>query len=132
MLHHDAWAGDPLGCYRVGQRQRGGSVRGNRGAKHTVGRLSQPSQPSLNPLASHPLVAAEGRAMSKSDELDDMRDEYDFSEGVRGKYAARFAEGSNVIVLDPDVAEAFPDGRAVNEALRVLARAMKKPSERAS
>ena len=70
--------------------------------------------------------------MSKSDELDDMRDEYDFSEGVRGKYAARFAEGSNVIVLDPDVAEAFPDGRAVNEALRVLARAMKKPSERAS
>ena len=63
MLHHDAWAGDPLGCYRVGQRQRGGSVRGNRGAKHTVGRLSQPSQPSLNPLASHPLVAAGGRAM---------------------------------------------------------------------
>ena len=64
MLHHDAWAGDPLGCYRVGQRQRGGSVRGNRGAKHTVGRLSQPSQPSLNPLASHPLVAAGGRAMN--------------------------------------------------------------------
>jgi hypothetical protein len=70
--------------------------------------------------------------MSKSDESDQMRDEYDFSEGVRGKYASRFAEGSNVIVLDPDVAEAFPDGRAVNEALRVLARAMKKASEKAS
>lgn len=61
-----------------------------------------------------------------------MRDEYDFSEGVRGKYASRFAEGSNVIVLEPDVAEAFPDGQAVNEALRVLARAMKKASEKAS
>lgn len=70
--------------------------------------------------------------MSKSEESDEMREEYDFSGAVRGKYASRFAEGSNVIVLDPDVAEAFPDGRAVNEALRVLARAMKKASERAS
>ena len=52
----------------------------------------------------------------------DMREEYDFSEGVRGKYAARFADGSKVIVLDPDVAEVFGDARAVNEALRLLAR----------
>ena len=50
-----------------------------------------------------------------------MRDEYDFSKGVRGKYAGRFAEGSNVIVLDPDVAAVFGDGKAVNEALRLLA-----------
>jgi hypothetical protein len=51
-----------------------------------------------------------------------MRDEYSFSHGTRGKYADRYAEGSNVVVLDPDVAEAFPDSRAVNEALRELAR----------
>ena len=51
----------------------------------------------------------------------DMREEYDFSGGVRGKYAGRFAEGSNVIVLDPDVAEVFSDAKAVNEALRLLA-----------
>lgn len=49
-----------------------------------------------------------------------MLDEYDFSGGVRGKYARRYAEGSNVVVLSPDVAEAFPDSRAVNEALRSL------------
>jgi len=61
----------------------------------------------------------------------EMRDEYDLSEGVRGKYAGRFAEGSNVIVLDPDVAEVFGDGKAVNEALRLLARSA-RDSQRAS
>jgi len=50
----------------------------------------------------------------------EMKAEYDFSQCVRGKYAARFVEGSNVIVLDPDVAEVFSDARAVNEALRLL------------
>lgn len=49
---------------------------------------------------------------------DDMREEYDFSGGVRGKYAERFAEGSNVVVLEPDVAAEFPTPRAVNKALR--------------
>ena len=61
----------------------------------------------------------------------EMRDEYDFSEGVRGKYVSRFADGSNVIVLDPDVAEVFGDAKAVNEALRLLARSAKE-SQRAS
>lgn len=59
----------------------------------------------------------------KDDELDqrdDMQEEYDFSGGVRGKYAGSYAEGSNVVVLSPDVAEAFPDSRAVNDALRAL------------
>ncbi len=56
----------------------------------------------------------------------EMKPEYDFSQGVRGKYAARFAEGSNVIVLDPDVAEVFSDARAVNEALRLLARSARE------
>lgn len=53
---------------------------------------------------------------------DDMRSHYDFSAGVRGKYATRYAEASNVIVLAPDVAEIFPDSIAVNEALRTLVR----------
>lgn len=68
--------------------------------------------------------------MSKSRSPEqDMRNEYDFSGAVRGKYAERFAQGSNVIVLDPDVAEVFPDAAAVNEALRVLARSAKKSQQ---
>jgi len=51
----------------------------------------------------------------------DMREEYDFSGGVRGKYTARVAAGSNIVVLEPDVAEIFPDSASVNEALRALA-----------
>ena len=47
-----------------------------------------------------------------------MRDEYDFSGGIRGKYAERFAQGSNVVVLDPDVASEFATSEAVNHALR--------------
>lgn len=50
----------------------------------------------------------------------EMLAEYDFSGGVRGKYATRFAAGTNVVVLAPDVAEAFPDSAAVNDALRAL------------
>jgi hypothetical protein len=49
-----------------------------------------------------------------------MLDEYDFSKGVRGKYVKRFAEGSNVVVLSPDIAKVFPDSKSVNEALRTL------------
>lgn len=51
---------------------------------------------------------------------DDMRRHYDFRGGVRGKYAAQYAEGTNVVVLDPDVAEMFPDRESVNEALRAV------------
>ena len=49
---------------------------------------------------------------------DGMRDEYDFSNGVRGKYAELFRKGSNVVVLEPDLAEEFPTAKAVNKALR--------------
>ena len=52
----------------------------------------------------------------------DMLDEYDFSQGVRGKYAKRYAEGTNLVLLSPDVATVFPDSAAVNEALRTLVR----------
>lgn len=53
---------------------------------------------------------------------DTMRPEYDFSKAVRGVTAARYAQGTNVVLLDPDVAELFPDTQAVNEALRTFAR----------
>jgi hypothetical protein len=55
-------------------------------------------------------------------EDDEMLEEYDFSTGVRGKYAQRYAAGSNVIILDPDLVELFPNSEAVNEALRLLVR----------
>ena len=53
-------------------------------------------------------------------EAEEMLPEYDFSCGVRGKYANRFAKGRIMVVLDPDVAELFPDPKSVNNALRAL------------
>ncbi|HWS88318.1 MAG TPA: hypothetical protein VN282_15210 [Pyrinomonadaceae bacterium] len=51
----------------------------------------------------------------------EMLDEYDFSQGVVGKYAKQYAEGTNVVLLDPDVARVFPNSEAVNQALRAIA-----------
>jgi hypothetical protein len=50
----------------------------------------------------------------------DMLSEYDFSGGVRGKYAKRYQQGSNVVILDRDVAKVFHDRATVNDALRAL------------
>lgn len=58
----------------------------------------------------------------------EMRDEYDFRDGVRGKYAARYAEGTNLVLLDPDVARVFPDSAAVNEALRAIVKIIERHS----
>jgi hypothetical protein len=52
---------------------------------------------------------------------DTMRKEYDFSGAVRGVTASRYAQGANVVVIDPEVLDVFPDSLAVNEALRALA-----------
>jgi hypothetical protein len=49
-----------------------------------------------------------------------MRAEYDFSGGVRGKYVDRYRRGTNVVLLDPALAEAFPDSKSVNNALKAL------------
>ena len=49
-----------------------------------------------------------------------MSAEYDFSGGVRGKYVERYQRGTNVVLLDPELSEAFPDSRSVNDALRAL------------
>ncbi len=54
---------------------------------------------------------------------DELRSEYDFAQmkgGVRGKYVERYRAGTNLVLLDPDVAEAFPDEKSVNDALRLL------------
>ena len=56
----------------------------------------------------------------------DMLKEYDFSGGVRGKYAKRYAEGTNIVMIDPDIAEYFPDHDSVNEALRSLVAIIKR------
>ncbi|MCH7873809.1 MAG: hypothetical protein IH965_00745 [Gemmatimonadetes bacterium] len=57
---------------------------------------------------------------------DTMRPEYDFSKGRRGVTAARYREGTNVVVLDPSVMDVFPDSAAVNEALRALAPVLRR------
>jgi hypothetical protein len=63
---------------------------------------------------------------------DGMRAQYDFTNAVRAKYAARYRQGTNVVVLDPDVAKAFADSRAVNRALRALLDALpSRPKRRA-
>lgn len=51
----------------------------------------------------------------------DMRAEYDFSRGARGKHFRRYHRGTNVVVLEPDVARIFPDAETVNDSLRALA-----------
>jgi hypothetical protein len=59
----------------------------------------------------------------------DLRPEYDpvlKRSGVRGKYAARYKAGTNLVLLAPDVAAAFPDAKAVNEALRLLMKIAKR------
>ena len=63
---------------------------------------------------------------------EELLDEYDFDGGVRGKYAARYAAGTNIVVLSPDVAEVFPDSQAVNDALRALIELARRQAHRAT
>jgi hypothetical protein len=60
-----------------------------------------------------------------------MLDEYDFSSGLQGKYAKRYEEGTNIVVIDPDVIEFFPDQDSVNQALRSLSEIIRKQQESA-
>jgi len=57
-------------------------------------------------------------------EQDEMLEEYDFSNGIRGKYAKAYKEGVNIVKLDNDVMKFFPDAKSVNEALRTLIKLM--------
>lgn len=70
--------------------------------------------------------------MSKveSEDDDDLQPEYDFSQikgGVRGKYVERYRQGTNLVLLDPDIAAASPDAKAVNDALRSLLHEKQSP-----
>ena len=60
--------------------------------------------------------------MSQDGELDVMRAEYDFSSGVRGKHHETYRQGTNLVLLEPDVAEVFKDSATVNSVLRTLAK----------
>ena len=67
-------------------------------------------------------VSRKGRAADR----DTMRPEYDFSRAVRGVTAARYVRGTNVVVIDPEVLDVFPNGASVNEALRGLAPVLRR------
>lgn len=69
---------------------------------------------------------------ARRERQDDMLPEYDFRKGVRGKYAKRYAEGSNVVVLSPDMAKVFPTSESVNEALRTLVLVGRKKTKKVS
>jgi hypothetical protein len=82
----------------------------------TVGAASESSQRERQ-------VARKENNMSQnnnSEPTDEMRDEYDFSGGVRGRFYQEYMKGSNVVLLDADVAEVFKDSETVNQALRTL------------
>jgi hypothetical protein len=69
----------------------------------------------------------------KQERRDELRREYDLSKlkgGARGKYAARYRAGTNLVLISPDVAEYFPDEQSVNTALRALIRVAKGPLRR--
>ncbi len=58
--------------------------------------------------------------MSQDTEKSELRSEYDFTSGVRGRHCAAYREGTNVVLLEPDVAAVFQDSSSVNHALRLL------------
>ena len=64
-------------------------------------------------------------------EQDTLREEYDFSGGVRGKHHRAYRQGTNMVLLEPDVAEVFRDSAAVNRALRVIAQAAREQAKNA-
>ncbi len=60
----------------------------------------------------------------------DLLEEYDFSKGIRGKYAKKYKKGTNVVIIDPEIAEFFPNENSVNDALRSLIPIIKKREKR--
>ena len=91
----------------------------------------------MSPIPNEATISASSAREWRADENDaimkkvreqnnEMLREYDFSQGVRGKYARRYARGSNVVVLEPDVAKVFPNGEAVNSSLRSLAKIIRR------
>jgi hypothetical protein len=73
------------------------------------------------------------RTKTKEETIAELRPEYDLEQllkaGVRGKYVERYRQGTNLVLLEPDVAEAFPTGTSVNEALRLVIRLTELPTK---
>lgn len=69
--------------------------------------------------------------MSNTRKSDELAAEYDLSDSHPNPYAARYAEGTNLVRLDPDVAKVFPDSTAVNDALRALVKIIRERSSAA-
>lgn len=67
--------------------------------------------------------------MKKMKKDPEVLEEYDFSNGVQGKYAEKYRKGTNVVVIDPDIVKFFPDHDSVNQALRRLTEIIKSSSE---
>jgi hypothetical protein len=64
--------------------------------------------------------------MKKMRDDPDLLEEYDFSKGIRGKYSERYAQGTNVVIIDPEITEYFPDADSVNQALKSLVEIIKR------
>jgi len=71
------------------------------------------------------------KTKSKDEKVDELRQEYDLAtllkKGIRGKYAKRYEQGTNLVLLSPDVARDFPTDEAVNDALRLVIQLKKIP-----
>ena len=77
-------------------------------------------------------MKTKARSRSRKSDRNTMRREYDFSKGVRGVTSKRYVEGANVVVIDPEVLDVFPDGRTVNDTLRALAPVLRQQRKRRS
>jgi hypothetical protein len=66
------------------------------------------------------------RSRNRKHDRDTMRADYDFSRAERGATAARYAQGVNIAVIDPEVLDVFPDAATVNQTLRALAPVLRK------
>jgi hypothetical protein len=64
--------------------------------------------------------------MKKMRDDPDLLEEYDFSKGIRGKYSKSYAQGTNVVIIDPEITEYFPDADSVNRALKSLVEIIKR------
>jgi hypothetical protein len=72
----------------------------------------------------------EAHPVNEENTQNQRRSEYDFENGIRDRYAERYREGSNVVLLDPDLAKLFPDSESVNRALRALAEIAERNAKR--
>jgi len=72
------------------------------------------------------------KKVTKNNRKADLLEEYDFSKGIRGKYAKRYAQGTNIVLLAPDVAATFKNSNAVNEALRAFMKMSRQKGKKTS